>query len=780
MARRIPSRRLPAGLEQHPLADRLDEPALLGQRDELHGRHQPQLRMLPAHQRLDPAQTAVGQRHLRLVVQAQLVALHRLAQLAEQFEALAHALVHRLGPVLEAVAPQRLGPVHGGVGLAEQGLAVGAVARKQCRPGAGGDEQFVPVHPDGFGHRLQNAAGNLFRLLAQFGPGQHHGELVAAQARHDVGLAHLAVQAVGDLLEQVVAHGVAEGVVDQLEIVEVDEQHGGNILVAPCLRDDLFEAHLEQHAVGEPGEFVAVRAQFQFLLEGDALADVVHDPDVVADAAALVRHRREMQFVPERGAVLAVVAQCHHAGLAMADELAQLVDAGLVALLALQEREVAPLDFLEAVAGDGGEGRIGVDQRVIRPAGVGDHDPFVRGFQGAAADAQHCGAFAPQGDVAKAQHRAGKAAARAQDGRGAQLHRKKAAVGAPEDLVPRLEAAAAAQQPEDAAGLPRQRAAVGSHVHQRVQVRAGKLSGRIPEQRRGRRVAESHPAVGAEAKDAFGRGVKDHAVFAVALDGRLHEAVEAPFALALESAQHLPETQAGNDGAQRAEKLHRQAGRFLEPLGIEAARERRVERRHHQPAQHRIADEGRARGRQHEAHAAAVDPGFVLAAVAHEADAGEQRARQGQEIAACRLGVLKRQPARQRHAYHGAERQKQHPGRAQGAQPRAHQAAAELQQRQKGQRQHQRAQAVERGIGAADDTQEVQPFVAAVQQPEQRQQPDEASHAAAVANFRLAQYADAQEQEGGAIHKKDQRHVIGPCGHVASPRSVHGTAGGAA
>ena len=54
--------------------------------------------------------------------------------------------------------------------------------------------------------------------------GQRDGEFVAAEARHGVAVAHMALQAPADLLEQQVAGLVAAGVVDFLEVVEVDEQ----------------------------------------------------------------------------------------------------------------------------------------------------------------------------------------------------------------------------------------------------------------------------------------------------------------------------------------------------------------------------------------------------------------------------------------------------------------------------------------------------------------------------------------------------------------------------
>ena len=76
-------------------------------------------------------------------------------------------------------------------------------------------------------------------------------ELVAAQARHDVGRAQHRAQPAGDRLEQLVAHVVAVAVVDRLEAVEVEEQHAGQRPVAAGARQRDPQAVVQQRAVGQ-------------------------------------------------------------------------------------------------------------------------------------------------------------------------------------------------------------------------------------------------------------------------------------------------------------------------------------------------------------------------------------------------------------------------------------------------------------------------------------------------------------------------------------------------
>ena len=62
-----------------------------------------------------------------------------------------------------------------------------------------------------------------------FEAGEHQGELVTAEPGHGVALADARDDALRDLLEDPVAHRVAQGVVDELEAVDVHEQHAQSL-----------------------------------------------------------------------------------------------------------------------------------------------------------------------------------------------------------------------------------------------------------------------------------------------------------------------------------------------------------------------------------------------------------------------------------------------------------------------------------------------------------------------------------------------------------------------
>ena len=106
-----PARELAAGLAQHPAPERDDQPALLGDGDERAREHDALARVAPAHERLDGDDAALVEVDERLVVELELVALERAAQVVLELEALDHAAADR--GVEELVARAARGPWRG-------------------------------------------------------------------------------------------------------------------------------------------------------------------------------------------------------------------------------------------------------------------------------------------------------------------------------------------------------------------------------------------------------------------------------------------------------------------------------------------------------------------------------------------------------------------------------------------------------------------------------------------------------------------------------------------
>ena len=111
-----------ARLLQHPAADRHDQPGLLRERDEVERGHEATRRVVPADERLEPADVAVRELDHRLVVELELVVVERALQVGLELEPADRGLVHLGLEDLVAGLPALLRDVHRDVGVAQERL----------------------------------------------------------------------------------------------------------------------------------------------------------------------------------------------------------------------------------------------------------------------------------------------------------------------------------------------------------------------------------------------------------------------------------------------------------------------------------------------------------------------------------------------------------------------------------------------------------------------------------------------------------------------------------
>ena len=214
--------------------------------------------MPPPEQRLRAHDATSLRLDDRLVVEHQLLAGNRLSEAALEGQPLRRLLVHGGGVELESVLPFILRPVERGPRVLEQGLLVGPVLRKNARPHAQGHEQLAPLDLEGGLHGLEELDRDLARLLDAPKPAHEQGELVAPEPGEGVALAYHRLDAPPRLVKDPVSHRVAEGVVDDLEAVEVHEEHGHLAFVPPRAGEGDGEAIEEELPVRQLGERVVV------------------------------------------------------------------------------------------------------------------------------------------------------------------------------------------------------------------------------------------------------------------------------------------------------------------------------------------------------------------------------------------------------------------------------------------------------------------------------------------------------------------------------------------
>ena len=171
---------------------------------------------------------------------------------------------------------------------------------------AGGDEQLVPFEMQRLRDRVKQLLRDERRVGLRLDVRDQHGEFVAAHARDGVLLAQHGAQPRADDLQQLVAEGVAEGVVDDLEAVEIEEHHRHGMLGAAGVGERHRQPVAEQTPVRQSRQRIVVRLILDLFLGAFALADVArhrHDLDDVVRPGIDDRARRGLE--PDARAVLA-------------------------------------------------------------------------------------------------------------------------------------------------------------------------------------------------------------------------------------------------------------------------------------------------------------------------------------------------------------------------------------------------------------------------------------------------------------------------------------------
>ena len=143
-----------------------------------------------------------------------------------------------------AVPAGALCPVKGRIGAVKERaeIAIGLSA------GAGADAyRALDRHPlDTRGRALERRTDRFRRPHRRglVGAGQDCRKLLASHARHEAAAVELPRQGFGKDLQHVVTEPVAVGVVDILEVVEIEQEHGGRSLLRTPLRGARTRARL--------------------------------------------------------------------------------------------------------------------------------------------------------------------------------------------------------------------------------------------------------------------------------------------------------------------------------------------------------------------------------------------------------------------------------------------------------------------------------------------------------------------------------------------------------
>ncbi len=249
--------------------------------------------MAPAHQRLEAREPATLQVHDRLIGYRELLAFEGPPKVGLQAEEGHRPLMHPRIEYLAAPPAASFRSRQGGVRVPE-GFLRPLVSREAHRdPDAGAREHVLAFEIERAMQLLLDAArhpggvGSVVDFL------QQHGELVAAKARHRVLGTEAAGDPAPDVPQELVAHGVAQALVDELEAIQVDHQRGEGVARLPLHPlDRAAEPVQEERPVGQPGQHVVQGVMAELRLEVLAVRDVGLGPHEARRPPGLVAHRQ--------------------------------------------------------------------------------------------------------------------------------------------------------------------------------------------------------------------------------------------------------------------------------------------------------------------------------------------------------------------------------------------------------------------------------------------------------------------------------------------------------
>jgi len=279
-----------------------------------------QLRVAPTNQRLGGDQLAAVQVDLRLVDQVELVVVQRPVQPALDLQPIMLALGQRGREHLPAIAGAPLAVVHGDVRVLDQLLRAQPILRRTRDADAGGHREFVGTEAERGAERTGDRIGQPLGLIGLVAGIADHQELIAAEPGQQPLGTDRSGDAAGGIDQQLIAGVVAEQVVDDLEAVQIDVQHGhpamGGVGHA-C--GQVIEHRIAVHDAGERiGARLDAQRLFGLLARGDVLHGASDAGGIDITGLGFADHAH-----PERVAVAALALQLQFEGHLPVDHLQQ-------------------------------------------------------------------------------------------------------------------------------------------------------------------------------------------------------------------------------------------------------------------------------------------------------------------------------------------------------------------------------------------------------------------------------------------------------------------------
>jgi hypothetical protein len=226
-----------------------------------------------------------------------------------QLAALLHARIHlRLEKPVHPAAVA-LGAIQRHIRVLQKLVGVGCIERRDGNADADVNDDPMAVEVIGLRHGVPHAAGERRRIRRLAHRRHDDGEFVAAQPCNRVGLPGAVTQPVGNHLEQLVADRMPERIVDALEMIEIEAEHGERFSPLHPL-ELVLQPLTQQHAIGQVGQRVVTRHMRDLLLGAPSLGDVLVRCQPAAARHGLV-HDRNDPAVGEVHGVIGSLSPCN-------------------------------------------------------------------------------------------------------------------------------------------------------------------------------------------------------------------------------------------------------------------------------------------------------------------------------------------------------------------------------------------------------------------------------------------------------------------------------------
>jgi hypothetical protein len=166
---------------------------------------------------------------------------------------------------LEAAAPLGLGVVQRRIGRAQQRFDRIAMLRIQRNAGAEADDEIALIDAQGCGELAQDVRHEVLDCFGAPDGRNHQREFIAAETAQESDAAGCLLQPRRDGAQHAIAVLMSERVVDRLEVVDVQIQHGAGQRLRPGAFDRQLEPLVQVAAVGQLGQRIMMREVPQVL-----------------------------------------------------------------------------------------------------------------------------------------------------------------------------------------------------------------------------------------------------------------------------------------------------------------------------------------------------------------------------------------------------------------------------------------------------------------------------------------------------------------------------------